>query len=70
MRQNHIGRKHIIKKQKIQHLKVVIDKLKPAKLEISESQAGKIERPSTVDEVTWNYMTPKEKALFATPGKR
>jgi hypothetical protein len=48
----------------------VIDKLKPAKIEKSESQVGKIEKPSTVDEVTWNYMTPKEKALFATPGKR
>jgi hypothetical protein len=42
----------------------VINKLKPNKTEITSAQAGKIERPSTVDETTWNYMTPAEKALF------
>lgn len=42
----------------------VINKLKPAKTEITPAQAGKIERPSIIDETTWSYMTDSEKALF------
>jgi hypothetical protein len=42
----------------------VINKLKPVKTEITPAQAGKIERPSIIDETTWGFMTPQEKSLF------
>lgn len=42
----------------------VIDKLKPAKMAAPTTQTGNIERPSMIDENTWNFMTPQEKALF------
>lgn len=42
----------------------VIDKLKPTQTEITPAQAGNIEKPSNIDDSTWNYMTPAEKALF------
>jgi hypothetical protein len=42
----------------------VINKIQPLKTEIIPIQAGKIERPSMIDETTWGFMTPQEKALF------
>jgi len=42
----------------------VINKIQPLKTEITPAQAGNIERPSMIDETTWGYMTPSEKALF------
>lgn len=43
----------------------VIKKLNPVvATPITETQAGKIERPSMIDETTWGFMTPQEKALF------
>lgn len=50
----------------------VIGKIKPIQetAPVTEAQAGKIEKPSMIDETTWGFMTPQEKALFSTPGKR
>ena len=44
----------------------VINKIKPVQEApvTTEAQAGKIERPSMIDETTWGFMTPQEKALF------
>ena len=42
----------------------VINKIQPLKTEINPAQASNIQRPSMIDETTWGFMTPQEKALF------
>jgi hypothetical protein len=44
----------------------VINKVKPLQetATVTEAQANRIERPSMIDETTWGFMTPQEKALF------